>query len=176
MSDASAKRGAVHAILRKAIISLGSISCVVIFIMMVLTFIDVIGRYAFHKPIFGGTEVISALLALKIFSGLSVINARDDHITVELIDLRFRRMSTPLAYEIIIQSFSVVAMTLIAAVLLEHAWEAYMLEKFTEVLELSVFYVSGIVAVFAVVSVLSQIIGVALRIVDIAAERPRSKP
>ena len=51
-----------------------------------------------------------------------------------------------------------------------------MLEKLTEVLELSVFYVSGIVTVFAVVSVLSQIIGVALRIVDIAAERPRSKP
>ena len=85
-------------------------------------------------------------------------------------------MLTPLAYEIIIQSFSVVAMTLIAAVLLEHAWEAYMLKKLTEVLELSVFYVSSIVAIFAIVSVLSQIIGVALRIVDPAAERPRSKP
>ena len=144
--------------------------------MMVLTFVDVIGRYAFHKPIFGGTEIISALLALTIFSGLSVVNARDDHITVGLLDDRFRRMLTPVAYEIIIQAFSVVAMTLIAAVLFEHDWEAYRLEKLTEVLELPVFYVSGIVAVFAIVSVLSQITGVVLKIVDLTAERPRSKP
>ena len=46
-----------------------------IVIMMVLTFIDVIGRYAFHKPILGGTEVTSALLALTIFS-VSVSSTR----------------------------------------------------------------------------------------------------
>jgi hypothetical protein len=42
-------------------------------------------------------------------------------------------------------------------------------KKLTEVLEMPVFYVSGIVALFAVVSFLSQITGVVLKILDVAA-------
>ena len=94
MSEQGVENGTVRSSLKKTIATLETISSVVIFIMMVLTFIDVIGRYVFHKPIFGGTEIISALLALTIFSGLGVINARDEHITVELLDDRFRRLLT----------------------------------------------------------------------------------
>ena len=99
MNEASQEQGAVRTILKKALTTLETISCVVIFVMMVLTFIDVIGRYAFHKPIFGGTEAISTLLALTIFSGLGVINARDDHITVEFFEEQFRTMLSPVIYE-----------------------------------------------------------------------------
>lgn len=175
MSDAGADNDTVRSSLKKAIATLETISSVVIFIMMVLTFVDVIGRYVFHSPIYGGTEIISALLALTIFSGLGVINARDEHITVELLDDQFRRLLTPVVYEIIIQAFSVVAMTLIAVVLFEHAWEAYKVKKLTEVLEMPVFYVSSIVAVFAIVSVLSQITGVVLKILNVAAGRSHSQ-
>lgn len=175
MSEPGAENGTVRSSLKKTIATLETISSVVIFVMMVLTFVDVIGRYVFHSPIFGGTEIISALLALTIFSGLGVINARDEHITVELLDDRFRRLLTPVAYEIIIQTFSVVAMALVAAVLFEHAWEAYKVKKLTEVLEMPVFYVSSIVAVFAVVSVVSQITGVVLKILDVAAGRSHSQ-
>ena len=175
MSDAGADNDTVRSSLKKAIATLETISSVVIFIMMVLTFVDVIGRYVFHSPIYGGTEIISALLALTIFSGLGVINARDEHITVELLDDQFRRLLTPVVYEIIIQAFSVVAMTLVAAVLFEHAWEAYKVKKLTEVLEMPVFYVSSIVAVFAIVSVLSQITGVVLKILNVAAGRSHSQ-
>ena len=169
MSAAPVKQGAVRTILKKTITTLETISCVVIFVMMALTFVDVIGRYIFHKPIFGGTEIISALLALTIFAGLGVVNARDEHIVVELFEYTFRYLLTPLVYEVIIQIFSVAAMILIAAVLFEHAWEAYHLGKQTEVLEMPSYYISGTVAVFAVISVLSQITGVALKIVDMQA-------
>ena len=174
MNVAPEPLGPIRTTLKKTLTTLETISCVVIFIMMVLTFIDVIGRYAFHKPIFGGTEIISALLALTIFSGLGVINARDDHITVELFENQFRRLLSPLVYEIVIQIFSVFAMTLIAAVLMEHALESYKLGKLTEVLEMPTYYVSGTVAVFAIISVLSQITGVVLKILDMAAGRARS--
>lgn len=176
MSEAPAQLGAVRTILKKAIITLENISSVVIFIMMALTFVDVIGRYVFHKPIFGGTEIISALLALTIFSGLGVINARDDHITVELFEETFRWRLTPVVYEVLVQVFSVAAMTLVAAVLFEHAWEGYRLSKLTEVLEMPIYYTSGTVAVFAVISVLSQITGVALKIIDLSSERKRGAP
>ncbi|MEQ9039472.1 MAG: TRAP transporter small permease [Silicimonas sp.] len=173
MSEAPEVEGAVRSILKKTITTLETISCVVIFVMMILTFVDVIGRYAFHKPIFGGTEIISALLALTIFSGLGVINARDDHIVVELFEEPFRWMLTPVIYEIVIQVFSVAAMTLVAAVLFEHAWGAYKIGKLTEVLEMPVYYITGTVAVFAVVSVLSQVVGVILKILDLKAGRTR---
>ncbi len=175
MNGAPSSQGAVRTILKKTITTLETISCVVIFIMMVLTFVDVIGRYVFHKPIFGGTEIISALLALTIFSGLGVINARDDHITVELFEEPLRRLFSPVVYEIAIHAFSVVAMTLVAAVLFEHAWEGYKVRKLTEVLEMPVYYVSGTVAVFAVISVLSQLTGVVLKISDLAAGRARTQ-
>ena len=176
MSEAPVQEGAVRSILKKAITTLENVSSVVIFVMMVLTFVDVIGRYAFHKPIFGGTEIISALLALSIFSGLGVINARDDHITVELFEEAFRWRLTPIVYEVLVQLFSVVAMSLIAAVLFEHAWEGYKLKKLTEVLEMPVYYTSGAIAVFAVISVLSQITGVVLKILDLSAGRKRNAP
>ena len=173
MSEAPVNQGAVRTILQKAITTLENISSVVVFIMMVLTFVDVIGRYVFHKPIFGGTEIISALLALTIFSGLGVINARDDHITVELFEEAIRWRLSPVVYEVMVQVFSVVAMTLIAVVLFEHAWEGYKLEKLTEVLEMPTYYISGTVAVFAVISVLSQVTGVVLKILDLSANRKR---
>ncbi len=171
MNAAPVHQGAVRTILKKAITTLENISSVVIFIMMVLTFVDVIGRYAFHKPIFGGTEIISALLALAIFSGLGVINARDDHITVELFEEAFRWRLTPVVYEVLVQVFSVAAMSLIAVVLFEHAWESYENAKLTVVLEMPVYYVSGTVAVFAGISVLSQIAGVVLKVLDLSAKR-----
>lgn len=178
MNDAPAREreGAIRSLLRRMVTALETISCAVIFIMMVLTFIDVIGRYAFHKPIFGGTEIISALLALTIFSGLGVINARDDHITVELFEYKFRRILSPVVYEIAIQAFSVAAMALVATVLFEHAWESYRVGKLTEVLEMPTYFISGTVAIFAVISLVAQVAGVSLRISDLVSGRERTGP
>ncbi|WP_422384026.1 TRAP transporter small permease [Roseibium album] len=176
MSGASENRAIVRSSLTTAVTILENISGFVILIMMLLTFIDVIGRYLFHSPIFGGTEIISALLALAIFSGLGVINARDDHITVELFEAPIKRVMTPLVYEITIQLFSVFCMGLIALVLFEHAWESYTLNKLTVVLEMPLYYVTASIAVFAVISVVSQIAGVAFKILNVrksAAGQPR---
>lgn len=130
--------------------------------MMVLTFIDVIGRYIFNQPIFGANEMISSLLALVIFSGLGIANARDDHIVVELLDHRVRRLS-PRAYEFIIQAFSVIAMTMIAYVLLEHAIESYEKETLTFVMEIPLAYIAVSISFLAAMSVVSQLMGIYLK-------------
>lgn len=167
MSEALAKPGAVRTILQKVITTLENFSSVVILIMMLLTFADVIGRYILNKPIFGASEMISALLALTIFAGLGVTNARDDHITVELFEDPVKRLFGPLAYEIIIQSFSVIAMALIAFVLFEQAVESYELNSQTVVLEMPLYYITGFVSFLALLSVVSQVTGVVLKIVDV---------
>lgn len=166
MNETPDKQGVVRSTLNKAMVALENFSSAIILIMMLLTFADVIGRYILNKPIFGASEMISALLALAIFSGLGVTNARDDHITVELFEDPIRRLLSPFIYEIIIQLFSVVAMTLIAVVLFEHAIESYQLNSLTVVLEMPLYYVTGFVSFLALLSVISQVVGVALKIID----------
>ena len=166
MNETPDKKGAVRNALNKAMVALENFSSAIILIMMLLTFADVIGRYILNKPIFGASEMISALLALAIFSGLGVTNARDDHITVELFEDPIRRALGPFIYEIIIQLFSVVAMTLIAVVLFEHAVESYQLNSLTVVLEMPLYYVTGFVSFLALLSVISQITGVVLKVLD----------
>ena len=95
-----------------------------ILLMMMLTFADVIGRYLLAAPIFGASEMISALLALAIFSGLGVTNARDEHIVVELFNDQVRDLA-PRADDMTVHGFSIAVMALIAFVLCEHAIESY---------------------------------------------------
>ena len=163
MTDTPQENEIVRTVLAKAIRTLENFSSVMIFIMMMLTFADVIGRYILSAPIFGASEMISALLALAIFSGLAVTNARDEHIVVELIDRPIRNLS-PKIYDFIIHGFSIIAMSLIAFVLCEHAIEAYQQNARTYVLELPTYYVTGFVAVLAFISVISQIAGIGLQL------------
>jgi TRAP-type C4-dicarboxylate transport system permease small subunit len=157
------KNGVVSKLLMKTIAVLENFSCIMIFIMVILTFADVIGRYLLAAPIFGASEMISALLALAIFAGLGVTNARDDHIVVELFDHSVRKLS-PRIYDFMIHTFSVCVMALIAFVLCEHAIESYQQNARTYVLEMPTFYLTGSVAFLAFVSVLSQIAGLGLKL------------
>jgi len=135
------------------------LSSVFLVAMMVLTFIDVLGRYVFNQPIFGANEMISSLLALVIFSGLGIANARDDHIVVELLDHKVRRLS-PRVYEVVVQGFSVIVMSMIAYVLLELAIESYAQKTLTFVLEIPLAYIAISVSLLAALSVVSQIMGI----------------
>lgn len=65
---------------------LGTIAAVVLFAMMALTCVDVIGRYFFAKPIFGGFELTEMMLAAMIFLGLPLVTLRNEHITVDVLD------------------------------------------------------------------------------------------
>lgn len=147
--------------LERVIAALEWVTCALIMAMMLLTFADVVGRYLFSNPIFGASEIISALLALTIFAGLGITNARDEHIVVELVDHHFRRFS-PRFYDLIIQLFSIFAMGLVAFVLAEAAIEGYHQKARTFVLEIPQYWVAGSVSFLAVLSLLSQIAGVIL--------------
>ena len=68
------------AILNSFIKVLEVLSSIVLCAMMLLTFVDVLGRYIFSAPVFGAAEMISTMLALTIFMGLGLANARDRHI------------------------------------------------------------------------------------------------
>lgn len=138
------------------------LASIVLAAMMLLTFIDVVGRYALGEPVFGATEMISSMLALLIFIGLGVANARDKHIVVELVDGYVRALN-PRIYDIIVQGFSILAMALIVFVLYEQAVEAAHLDARTVVLEWPLAWIMGMVTALGALSVVSQILGLVTR-------------
>lgn len=62
------------------------IGALLLFAMMMLTFVDVIARYFFSRSITGGFEITEIMLATLIFCGLPLITLRDGHITVDLLE------------------------------------------------------------------------------------------
>jgi TRAP-type C4-dicarboxylate transport system permease small subunit len=66
--------------------ALGALAALVLFAMMTLTCADVIGRYFFSRPIFGGFELTEMMLAAMIFLGLPLVTLRNEHITVDVLD------------------------------------------------------------------------------------------
>lgn len=58
----------------------------VMFLMMMLTLIDVVGRGLFSAPLPGGFEVTELLLAVIIFLGLPMVTAEAAHVDVDICD------------------------------------------------------------------------------------------
>lgn len=52
--------------------------------VMMVTVVDVVGRYAFSRPLPGATEIIEIMMALLIYIGLPVVSQRNAHISVDM--------------------------------------------------------------------------------------------
>ncbi len=65
---------------------LGIAASALLLVMMLLTFVDVVGRYVFNRPIRGGFEVTELLLLVLIFAGLPLVSHADEHVTMDFID------------------------------------------------------------------------------------------
>ena len=65
---------------------LGAISATVLFLMMLLTAVDVAGRYLFNKPVVGGFELTEMMLAALIYCGLPLVSKRREHIVIDTFD------------------------------------------------------------------------------------------
>ncbi len=65
---------------------LGIAASAILFSMMTLTFVDVVLRYVFSRPLRGGFEVTELMLLVLIFAGLPLVSHADEHVTMDLID------------------------------------------------------------------------------------------
>jgi TRAP-type C4-dicarboxylate transport system permease small subunit len=68
-----------------------AIAAAALFGLMMLTFLDVVMRSAFNAPIQAATELIRISIAIIVFSALPLLAARDQHISVDLLDGVFQR-------------------------------------------------------------------------------------
>lgn len=170
MSSPIHDAGKLGAGLSGRIVALEWFSSAMLMAMMVLTFVDVMGRYVFAQPVFGGSEILSAMLAFIVFAGLGITNARDDHIVLELVDHHVRRLMGK-TYDVMIQGFSILAMALIAGVLSTAALEAWHYDARSYVLGIPTWMTVAAISALAILSVISQIAGVLLML-RAPADRP----
>jgi TRAP-type C4-dicarboxylate transport system permease small subunit len=70
---------------------LGVIAGAVLFAMMMLTAVDVVGRYVFNRPVAGAFEVTEMMLAALIYCGLPLVSQRRDHIVIDTFDYLMSR-------------------------------------------------------------------------------------
>lgn len=68
------------------------VSALALFILMSLTFADVILRSAFNAPIEAATELTRILVAVTVFAVLPHVSVQGQHIAVDLLDPIFERL------------------------------------------------------------------------------------
>ncbi|MBW1801596.1 MAG: TRAP transporter small permease [Deltaproteobacteria bacterium] len=91
---------------------LSVVSAIALCLMMVVTVIDVGGRYCFNKPIYGSYELIGMLLVAASTLGMAACQKEKSHITVSLVvDLlpaRARSILVSLALFFSFATFSII--------------------------------------------------------------------
>lgn len=130
--------------------------------MMIVTFVDVVGRYVFNAPLAGAYELTEVLLALVVFIGLPIVTFRREHVTVDLVTSRL-----PFLVRRGLAVLAGVVMLLVLAVL---AWRLGLLAiDFTEYgdttvnLKIPLGPVAAVMAVLAALSALAALLALLRR-------------
>jgi len=65
---------------------LGIAASALLMLLMLVTVVDVVGRYLFNRPLPGGFELTELGLLVLIFAGLPLVSRADEHVTMDFID------------------------------------------------------------------------------------------
>jgi TRAP-type C4-dicarboxylate transport system permease small subunit len=90
-----------------------NIAALILFVLMVLTCVDVIGRYVFGNPVVGAVELVRICMAGIIFFSMPAIFFRDEHIIVDLLPF-FQHGITGKIVQVIIMVVSIVVTVIVA--------------------------------------------------------------
>lgn len=84
-----------------------------LFAMMAITAVDVIGRYLFSAPIYGGYEIVQFMMALMVFCSLPITTRHEGHLSVSLLAGRLRGRAAR-AHRVIVLLVSLAGVIVIA--------------------------------------------------------------
>lgn len=131
-------------------------TAIMLFVLMILTCVDVFGRYFFNHPVYGGLELTEIFLAAMIFFALPLVSYKGDHVEVDLFTLPSR--SLRLAQHFITNIIGALA----AAVLSQQLWlRAQRLERAGETtiqIEIPLNFVAYTISVLLAVSAIAFVI------------------
>lgn len=64
----------------------GGLAGIILFVIMMVTIVDVAGRDLFNAPLPGAFEMTQLLMAALIYAGLPSVSRQESHITIDLLD------------------------------------------------------------------------------------------
>lgn len=86
VDDAAMEARRAPRLLRRADRVLGLIAALMLAAMVLLTCIDVVGRYFFNRPLTGAFELTEHAMGALVFASLPLVALRRQHVTVDLFD------------------------------------------------------------------------------------------
>jgi TRAP-type C4-dicarboxylate transport system permease small subunit len=116
-----------------------------LFFMMMITVVDVVGRYVFNSPLSSTTELTEVSMGIIVFSVLPIITWRNDHVVVDLLD----RLFPPIAHMLrtaIIHLITSVALGFLGKRIIEMGERSLSYGEVTEYVEIplgGVYYILG---------------------------------
>ena len=141
------------------------LACVALFILMVMTFFDVILRSVFNAPIEAATGLTRILMAILVFSVLPIISAGRGQIAVDLTDGIFARLRLSRARDAIVYLVSGIMLIWPIQRVWVLAERARDYGDVTEYLAIPVFYVGWFIATFTTITAVAMIITGILHII-----------
>src|SRR5438876_3639610 len=97
--------------------ALGVAASAILFILMLITFADVVSRYLLNWPLRGAFEITELMLLVLIFAGLPLVSHADEHVTMDFID----RMLPAAATRRVIRAIHAVS----AGIMFFFAWQIW---------------------------------------------------
>lgn len=73
-------------LLRRISNALAAFACVILMLVMLITFVDVVGRYFFNAPVTFAVELIQLGMGLLVLFGLAITTLERGHIAVDLVE------------------------------------------------------------------------------------------
>ena len=89
--------------------------------MVILTSIDVVGRYFFLTPLLGAHEMITLAMGIMIFLGMPLVTASREHLTVDLARSLLNQKGKRIQ-QIFVDSISAFTFLLFSWLLLHHGF------------------------------------------------------
>jgi len=130
-----------------------AVASVFLLFVMVMTFVDVVGRYAFNSPLIFGVELTEQAMGLTILLGLTLTTFRRDHISVDLLPPLL-----PLPIQNLLKRFSALTGVFFLGLIAWNFWRKVFVQNsdglVTQILAIPVYPITAIMAVGATFSAL----------------------
>lgn len=133
---------------------LSVVACIVLFFMMVLTFVDVGGRYLFASPLPAAYEIISYTMPFIIFCALPLTNRTEGHVTIDLLDT-FMPQALGRWQAVVVDLISAAATAFLAWRLAARSYDHYRFNEVTDELYLDMWIFSAAMAVLCAIGVIA---------------------
>ncbi len=75
--------------IRWLVLFLHAVAALTLLTLMLITCVDVFGRYLFNSPLTGSTELTEITVGIVIFSVFPVVSWRNSHVVVDILDQFF---------------------------------------------------------------------------------------